>query len=134
MSIRFPVCAAASLLIVFSGSLFAQQQEGALELQRLQAALSVINAEIRANLDQVMALQEAIKANSRTPLEAQGRSPDAVSFDDVAAAQRRAIENEAAINARLDAILARSAALEEEKQPLLERIRELLQVPQASPR
>jgi hypothetical protein len=134
MSIRFPVCAAASLFIVFSGSLLAQQQEGALELQRLQAALSVINAEIRANLDQVMALQEAIKANSRTPLEAQGRSPDAVSFDDVAAAQRRAIENDAAINARLDAILARSAALEAEKQPLLERIRELLQVPQASPR
>lgn len=134
MSIRFLVRAAASLFIVFSGSLLAQQQEGALELQRLQAALSVINAEIKANLDEVMALQEAIKANSRTPLDAQGRSPDVVSFDDMAAAQRRAIENEAAMKARLEAILARSAALDAEKQPLLERVRELLQVPQASPR
>jgi hypothetical protein len=134
MSIRFLLFAAASLFIALSGSLLAQQQDAALETQRLQAALSVINAEIKANLDEVMAVQEALKANSMMPLEAQGRSPDAVSFDDLAAAQRRAMEKEAAMKARLDAILARNAALDAEKQPLLVRVRELLQVPQASPR
>ena len=134
MSPRFLLCVAAPLFVAFSGSLLAQDQNADFETQRLQAALSVINAEIKANLDAILALQEALKANSRPPLGEQGRSPDAVSFDDVAAAQRRAIENEAALNARLDAILKRNAALDAEKQPLLARIRELLQVPQAPPR
>ena len=83
MSLRFPVCATASLFIAFSGSLLAQGQEAALELQRLQVALSVINGEIKANLDEVMALQEASKASSRTL----GAQAPGQSFDDMAAAQ-----------------------------------------------
>lgn len=125
MSMRFLASLAASLVIVISGSVLAQEQEGTLEMKRLQALLSAINGELSADLDQVRVLQEAIKANGRTPLEAQGRSPDAVSFEDVATAQRRAIQREAEINARLDAILARSATLDQTKQTLLERVREL---------
>lgn len=130
MSKRFLACLAASLLIVFSGSLLAQEQESVLEMKRLQGLLSVINSELKSDLDQVIVLQEAIKANARMPLEAQGRSPDVVSYGDVAEAQRRAIEREAAINARLDAILERSAALDAKKQPILERLLELSLVPQ----
>ena len=130
MSMRLVACLAASLSIVFSGSLFAQEQGSVLEITRLQVLLSVINLELKSDLDQMLVLQEAIRANARMPLEAQGRSPDAVSFDDVAAAQRRAIQRETAINARLDALLARSAALDAMKQPLLERIRELGVLPQ----
>ncbi len=99
-------------------------------MKRLQTMLSVINAELKSDLDQILVLQEAIKANSRAPLEAQGRSPDTVSYEEVAAAQRRAIQRETAINSRLDAILARSAELDAKKQPLLERIRELSSTPQ----
>ena len=132
MSRRSPALVLAALLLAFSGSLHAQAADGLVELRRVQALLSVINSELRSDLDYVMVLQEAIRANSRPALKAQGLSPDAVSFDEMAAAQRRAIEREASINARLDVILARSAALDAEKQRLLERVRALDSVPQAT--
>lgn len=125
MSIRFLSCVAGSLFLVFSAALPAQEAGRAVELQRIQAALEMLNAEIKANAEQVLALQAALKANAQGPV----RSPDLVSFDDAAAAQRRAIENEAVMNARIDVNLARNLALEEEKKPLLNRARELLQVP-----
>jgi hypothetical protein len=131
MSMRLVACLAASLFIVLSASALAQEQENVLEMKRIQALLAVINSELKTDLDQILLLQEAIRANAQPPLEAQGRSPDAVMFEDVAAAKRRAIQRETAINARLDAILARSADLDAKKQPLLERIRELSLVPQA---
>ncbi|MBI4997468.1 MAG: hypothetical protein HZC22_11340 [Rhodocyclales bacterium] len=108
-----------------SAPLFAQDHEAVLEIKRLQTLLAVINAELKADLDQMLTLNEALKANARPSLEAGGQSPDVASVADVQAAQRRAIAREAAINARLDAILARSATLDASKQPLMERIREL---------
>lgn len=131
MSKHFLNCLTISLLIVFSGSLCAQEQESVLELKRIQALLTVINTAQKFDLDQILLLQEAIRANARMPLEAQGRSPDAVYFDNVAEAQRLAIQRETAINQRLDAILARIAALDAKKQPLLDRIMELGIVQQA---
>jgi hypothetical protein len=125
MAIRLLACSFVSLAILLAGPLHAQEQESVLEMKRLQAALAVINSELKADLDQILMLQEAIKANGRTSLEAQGRSPDPVMIEDVAAAQRRAIQRETAINARLEAILARTAVLDAKKQPLLDRVREL---------
>jgi hypothetical protein len=129
MCLRFPVCLGAIFAIAFSGPLFAQEADGGSEINRIQALLSVLNAELKSDLDQVLLLQEAIKANARAPLEVQGRSPDALSYEELAAAQRRAIQREGAINARLDAILTRSATLDATKQVLVERIRELSQAP-----
>jgi hypothetical protein len=129
MSMRLLACLAGSLAIVLPASLHAQEQDSVLEIKRLQALLSVINTELKSDLDQILMLQEAIKANDRASLEAQGRSPDAVMLEASVAAQRRAIQRETAINARLDAILARSAALDAKKQPLLERVRELGMTP-----
>ena len=117
-------------MLAGSATLRAQGQDGIGEVRRLQTLLSVINLELKADLDQVTMLQEAIKANPRVPLEAQGRSPDAVSFDAMATAQRQAILREASLNARLEALLARSAVLDAQKQPLLERVRELGALPQ----
>jgi hypothetical protein len=125
MSARILACLVTSILIVFSGPSRAQDAQSLVELKKLQASLLVINSELRADLDQILILQEAIRANAQMPLAAQGRSPDPVSYDDVAAAQRRAIQRETAINARLDVLLARSAELDARKQPLLDRIREL---------
>ncbi len=130
MYFRFLASLAVTLSVFFSGTLFAQDQESILEIKQLQAAISVINSELKADLDQILMLEEAIKLNARTSLEGQGRSPDPVLYDDVAAAQRRAIERETAMNARLDALLARSATLDARKQPLLERIQELSLLPQ----
>lgn len=125
MSARIPAFLVTAILLVASGSSGAQDEQGLVELKKLQASLSVINSELRADLDQILILQEAIRANARMPLEAQGRSPDPVSYDDLAAAQRRAIQRETALNARLEVLLARSAELDARKQPLLDRIREL---------
>jgi hypothetical protein len=125
MSARILACVASLIFIIFSGPLRAQDEQSLVELKKLQASLLVINSELRSDLDQILILQEAIRANARMPLEAQGRSPDPVSYEDMAAAQRRAIQRETAFNARLDVLLARSAELDARKQPLLDRIREL---------
>lgn len=115
----------AALCVIASAPLQAQEPDSTLEVKRLHALLSVINSELKADLDQILTLREALKANAWTSLEARGQSPDVAVVADVQAAQRRAIARESAISARIDAILARSAALDASKQPLLERIREL---------
>jgi hypothetical protein len=125
MSARILALLATSIIIAFSAPLRAQDDQSLVELKKLQASLALINSELRSDLDQILILQEAIRANARMPLEARGQSPDPVSYGDVAAAQRRAIQRETALNARLDALLVRSAELDARKQPLLERIREL---------
>jgi hypothetical protein len=125
MRTRLLVCLVASLTILTSVPVFAQEPGSAMEIKRLQILLSVINSELKADLDQILTLHEALKANARTSLEAGGQSPDVPFVADVQAAQRRAIARESAISARLDAIVARSVALDASKQPLLERIREL---------
>jgi hypothetical protein len=115
---------------MLSATSFAQEPSRAGEIRQLQAVLATINAELKSDLDQVLVLQEAIRGNARKSLAAQGRSPEIVSVEDALAADRRAIEREDAINLRLDALLARSSALDAQKQPLLERLWELGAAPQ----
>lgn len=116
----------APLFFLFiAGSTLAQEPANATEMKRLQTVLSVINAELKTDLDQILILQEALKANARGSLKAQGHTPDAISFDEVAAEQRRAIQRELALNERLDAILVRSTSLDAKKQSILERLLEL---------
>ena len=111
--------------LLIAGSPLAQEPASSSEIRRLHTVLSVINAELKADLDQILVLQEALKANSRGSLQTQGRTPDAISFDEVAAEQRRAIQRELVLNARLDAILARSTRLDTKKQSILERLIDL---------
>ena len=130
MQSRIISCLVAFITIFASAPLLAQEQDSAAEIKRLQTLLAVINSELKADLDQILTLHEALKANARSSLEARGQSPDVATVADVQAAQRRAIAREAEINARLDAILARSAKLDASKQPLVDRIRELSVGPQ----
>lgn len=111
--------------LLLAGSTLAQEPASSPEMRQLQTVLSVINAELKSDLDQILVLQEALKANARGSLQAQGRTPDAISFDEVAAEQRRAIQRELALNTRLDAILARSTSLDSKKQSILERLIDL---------
>ena len=129
MFIRFFACLAALLSIFYSGSLLAQDQGRFVEMRQIQLSLSIINSELKANLDQILMLEEAIKANDRPSMVEQGRSTDPVMYDDMVAAQRRVIQRETVLNARLDALLARSAQLDVQKQPLLERIQEIAVIP-----
>lgn len=125
MATRLLVCLTALLFAVLPGTALAQDQASVLEMKRLEVLLSIINAELKSELEQILVLQEAMKANSRRLLEAQGLSPDPVLYEDQAAAQRQAIQREAAINAQFDAIVARSVALSAKKQLILDRIMEL---------
>jgi hypothetical protein len=125
MFIRFLACLAAFFSIFYSGSLLAQDQGRFIEMKQIQISLSIINSELKANLDQILMLEEAIKANDRPSMVEQGRSSDPVMYDDMVAARQRVIQRETVLNARLDALLARSAQLDGQKQPLLERIREI---------
>jgi hypothetical protein len=120
------------ILVYFSGSTFGAEDKNMLEIKRLQAMVIVINLELKSDLDQVLMLQEAVKLNSKTPLEYQGNSPDAVSYDDVEAYKRLAIQRETSINTRLDGILIRSKELDVKKQLLLDRVMELSKAPSAS--
>lgn len=113
------------VLLLFCTSSFAVEDAGMQEIKRLQAIVTAINLELKSNFDQVMMLKEAVKLNSRASLESQGRSPDLLSYDDVASAKRSAIQREASINTRLDAILIRSNELDMKKQVLLDRLMEL---------
>jgi hypothetical protein len=56
---------------------------------------------------------------------AQGRTPEPASYEAIAEEQRLAIQRETALNARLNALLSRSAALDARKLPILDRMREL---------
>jgi hypothetical protein len=116
---------ALALLPILSPPLLAQERDNLSEVKKLELLLSVINTEIKSELDQILLLQEAIRANNRISLEESGRSPDSVTVEEAVAAQRRAIQREATINARLDAILARNAELAAKKKQLIDRIEEL---------
>lgn len=149
MSNRILVGLAATLLVIFPGSSFADelvltqesvasqeavhaQDQNTLEMDRIQKVLTVINAEIKSDLDQLLALQEASKAGSRMTFLAQaeqGIASDPVNIVDVNAAQRKAVERSTAINARIDALLARIDELGAKKQQLLERFLELSVAP-----
>jgi len=121
-----------SFLFLFCSSSYALEDENFIEIKRLQAMVTVINLELKSDLDQVMMLQEAIKINARVSLESQGRSPDALSYDDIAAVKRLAIQRETLINARLDAILLRSNELDVKKQLILDRVVEFSLAPRTS--
>jgi hypothetical protein len=125
MFIRFLACLSALFSILYTGSLLAEDQGRFIEMKQIQISLSIINSELKANLDQILMLEDAIKANDRPSMVEQGRSFDPVMYDDKVAARQRVIQRETVLNARLDALLARSAQLDAQKQPLLERIREI---------
>lgn len=125
MLTRLLACLAALSAFWLAAPLQAQESDHLAEIKRLQAVLTVINNELKADFDQIFMLQEAIKTNGRASLKVQGKSPDPVSWEAAAAEQRRAIQREEALNARLEALLARSASLDARKQPILDRLQAL---------
>ncbi len=114
-----------AVLLTLNSSVAIAQSEDA-ELKRLQTILAILNQELLAQYQQIQALQEARRSNAQVPLYLQGRSPDLVFVDEAAADQRRAVQREAVLNARLDAAYERIGQVEAEKQPILERLREIV--------
>jgi hypothetical protein len=116
---------ALAFTLISPDCLRAQEQDANAEMKQLQVLLAVFNSELKADLEQILALQEALKANARPLLMAQGRTPEPASYEAIAEEQRLAIQRETALNARLNALLSRSAALDARKLPILDRMREL---------
>ena len=103
------------------------------ELKRLQEWLNVLNQELKAELDQVLVLQQAQRMNTQIPMELQNNSPNIVLFIDVEASKRRAADQDAEIQARLASLLERTRSIDAKKLPILERIYELANQPPMEP-
>lgn len=125
MSARLLASTAFAFALLSPVGLCAQEQDTSIEMKQLQVLLSVYNSELKSDLDQILVLQEALKANAWPLLASQGRAPEPASFEAVAEEKRLAIQRESALHARLNTLLARSAALDAKKLPLLERMREI---------
>lgn len=100
------------------------QEEVTAEMRHLQEWLDLINRELKAELDQILALQQAQRLNAQMP-ELRLRSPDIVLQTDADAARRQALAQDMDIQERLSQLLERSKALDARKQQLLERYFEL---------
>jgi predicted RNase H-like nuclease (RuvC/YqgF family) len=96
------------------------------ELKRLQTILNTLNQELQAEYQHIRSLQEALRSNAQFPLLSQGRSPDVVAYEEVAGQERTALRREAALNAQLDVVYARVKQIEADKQPILDRLRDLI--------
>ena len=101
-------------------------EEPEAELRRLQTILNTLNQELQAEYQHIRTLQDALRSNSVVPLLSQGRSPDVVAYEEVAGQERTALSREAALNAQLDVVYSRVKQIEADKQPILDRLRELI--------
>ncbi|MBS1138388.1 MAG: hypothetical protein H6R11_2342 [Proteobacteria bacterium] len=117
------------LTLSFQRPVLAEEPEA--ELRRLQTILSTLNQELQAEYQHIRTLQEALRSNTVAPLLIQGRSPDVVAYEEVASQERTALRREAALNAQLEVVYARVKQIEADKQPILDRLRELIKTPSA---
>ena len=97
------------------------------ELKRLQTILSIMNQELQAEYQQMRSIQETLRSNVLTPPSLQpGYQGDVVRYDDFVAEQRNAARRDAALRSQLDVIHERVKQIEAEKQPILDRLKELV--------
>jgi predicted nucleic acid-binding Zn-ribbon protein len=97
------------------------------ELKRLQTILSIMNQELQAEYQQMRSIQETLRSNVLTPPNLQaGYQGDVVRYDDFVAEQRNAARRDAALRSQLDTIHERVKQIEAEKQPILDRLKELV--------
>ena len=97
------------------------------ELKRLQTILSIMNQELQAEYQQMRSIQETLRSNVLTPPNLQaGYQGDVVRYDDFVAEQRNAARRDAALRSQLDVIHERVKQIEAEKQPILDRLKELV--------
>jgi hypothetical protein len=97
------------------------------ELKRLQTILSIMNQELQAEYQQLRSIQETLRSNILTPPNLQsGYQGEVVRYEDYVAEQRNAARRDAALRSQLDTIHERVKQIEAEKQPILDRLKELV--------
>lgn len=105
----------------------AQPRDPDATMRRVQNALGVLNQELAATYDQIKTLQATIEANRRGVSDIQNRGP-VVTMEEVEAARRKADQREAELQSQIDLAFNRIKEIEQQKQPLLRRLQEQLQV------
>lgn len=125
MQTRNSIFAAILMTLLVVTSALAEDKTEMSELKRLQEWLNVLNQELKAELDQILVLQQAQRTNSQMPLELQNYASNLPLVTEVEAARRRAAEQDAELQARLASLLERTRGIDARKLPILERIYEL---------
>jgi len=97
------------------------------ELKRLQTMLAVINQEIQAAYEQYQIVIQTRRKALQGETEEYVYAPDIQDFEEVKQRQREAKRRDGELTDQMDRILANIKELEARKQPVLNRIYELLQ-------
>jgi len=115
----------AALLALISFSVGARAEDA--ELKRLQTMLAVINQEIQAAYEQYQIVIQTRRKALEGETEEYVYAPDIQDFEEVKQRQREAKRRDRELTDQMDRILANIKELEARKQPVLNRIYELLQ-------
>lgn len=115
--------ALALLLLSGSGSIFAAD-----DLKALQEQLALINQEQQAVYQQFQMIQQLRRSNAEPVLPPIGGGPPG-NYDDMVASKRAQAERDEAYARELRDLYQRHQDLERDKQPILQRLRELRESP-----
>ena len=110
-------------LLSGSGSIFAAD-----DLKALQEQLALINQEQQAVYQQFQMIQQLRRSNAEPVLPPIGGGPPG-NYDDMVASKRAQAERDEAYARELRDLYQRHQDLEREKQPILQRLRELRESP-----
>lgn len=121
------------LQILLAGTAFAANEE--IEIRRLQGVLSVINQEIQAAYQQYQVIAEARRNIYQLQILGELRTPDIQNFEIAQEEQREILRRDREMADAMSQILVRIRELEARKQPILQRIYQLIEeISVASPR
>jgi hypothetical protein len=116
---------ALAILLLLAGSAHAAGEE--VELRRLQGILNVINQEMQAGYQQYQTIAEARRNAFQLQMFRDLRTPDIQNFEAVQEEQREAMRRDRELADQMSQTLARIRELEARKQPILQRIYQLIE-------
>lgn len=120
--------------LVLTAALLASNALGAAsdDAKPLQESLSLINQEQQAVYQQFQMIQQLRRANAEPVLPPVGGGPPG-NYDDMVASRRAQMERDEAYARELRELYQRHQDLEREKQPILDRLREIRESPPRTP-
>lgn len=97
------------------------------ELKRLQSILTTLNQELEATYRQFQMVQEARRASAQQEISSGPRPGlDNRNYDDIIAAQTEARDRGKELSREMNQLLTKAKEIEAQKQPLLQRVYELV--------
>lgn len=112
--------AVVALLLLIPGAVFAADED----LKALQEQLSLITQEQQAVFQQFQMIQQLRRSNAEPPIPPIGGGPPG-NYDDMVASKRAQAERDEAYARELRELYQRHQDLERDKEPILQRLRQL---------